>query len=72
MCCSVSSKLLNSMLSYDPQLPADFDPIAMWVEDLPEPQEDSWDLDDDSDDFTDEIESTTCLEDQMTLCLNNF
>jgi len=45
---------------------------AMWVEDLPEPQEDFWDLDDDSDDFTDEIESATCLEDQMTLCLNNF
>lgn len=33
---------------YDPWLPADFDPIAMGVEDPPEPQEDSWDLDDDS------------------------
>lgn len=38
-------------MSYDPWLPADFDPIAMGVEDPPEPQEDSWDIDDDSDTF---------------------
>lgn len=33
--------------------------------------QDPWFLDDDSDDLTDEIESATCLEDQMTLCLNS-
>ena len=38
-------------MSYDPGLPADFDPIAMWVEDPVEEHEDDAFLDDDSDDY---------------------
>lgn len=38
-------------MSHDPSLPADFDPIAMWVDDLLDCQDDSWELDDESWDY---------------------
>lgn len=50
-CMMIESLNINLGNMYDPWLPADFDPIAMGVEDPPEAQEDSWDLDDDSDIF---------------------
>lgn len=41
-------------MSHDPSLPADFDPIAMWVDEL-KPVWDTWDMDD-------EVESSDSLE----------